>query len=91
MERLLLKWFTEATEQERIPLFTTTNFHSSGLALCTGMAAEEAGAYVGTEPFDCWLEGPADSDAPEVDEDVMFSFKFMMWKAPGDSVHCIKE
>lgn len=88
----LLDWFIRAAELEMVPLFTITNFHSSGLALCTEMRAEEVGTYSGTQPYMSWMADAADSDAPErEEEDEIPGVKFMMWNAPEDSVHCSKE
>lgn len=89
----LLDWFIRASELEKVPLFTITNVHSSGLALGTEMGAEEAGTYSGTEPyFISWMADPADPDVTErEEEDRITGVSFIMWKAPEDSVHCSKE
>jgi len=83
MSRLLLKWFIQAAEEEGIPLCTVTmaNSETSVWAdLCMEVGAEEVGTG-----------DAADSDAPEPEEDRMEGFKFMIWKAPEESVHYVKD
>jgi hypothetical protein len=83
ISRLLLKWFIQAAEEERIPLCTNTraNTETSVWAdLCLEMGAEEVGTG-----------GAADSDAPEPEEDEIEGFKFMIWKATKESVHYVKD
>jgi hypothetical protein len=90
--RLLLKWFIQAAEQEMMPLFTTTSSNSSSLArLCMEMGAEEAGTFAGRDPYLTWMGDATDSDAPQLEEDGIEGFKFMMWKASEESVHHKKD
>lgn len=88
--KLLLKWFIQAAEQEGVPMYASTR---SSLALgwvdlCMDTGAEQVDMDEQSPSFVHWTGDAADSEElPKPEEDGTAGVKFMVWKAPEDSVH----